>query len=83
MAKTHYIAMSGEHGCLPDHCQSYDTLRDAVGDLVSLFELGRRRQTELRRTLSLELGRGFGAEYCEIVECDCDDPDCHCDEGPC
>ena len=80
MAKTHYIAMSGEHGCLPDHCQCYDTLRDAVDALADLFELGRRRQAELGRSRSLELGRGCGAEYCEIMECDCDNPDCHNDD---
>ena len=78
MAK-HYISMSGEHGCLPDHCQCYDNHRDAVADLVDLFELGRRRAAELRRTDSLELGPRFGAEYCEIMECDCDDPDRHND----
>ena len=77
----HYIAMSGIHGCLPQYCAACDTIRDAVDSLASLHELGKNRQRELRRDLYLELNPNRdGAEYAEIVECDCDDPDCHNDD---
>ena len=80
---SHFIAMSGEHGCIPDHCEWYPTFADAVNDLVSLFELGRTRKTNLRKYRSAELGPQFGAEYCEIVECDCNTPEIHSDsEAP-
>ncbi len=84
----HYIAMSGQHGCLPDHCEVFESKKDAVQDLVQLFELGRTRAARLRKDSYLELipnpieekqGEDFGAEYCEITECDCDNPIVHSD----
>lgn len=78
MPSTHYVAMSGEHGCSPQFCCSCDTALGAVDALVDLHELGRRRRAELKRTMCLELNpRRDGAEYCEIVECSCDTPDVH------
>jgi len=80
MANVHYIAMSGIHGCLPQYCASHSTIRDAVEDLATLHEIGKNRQRTLRHDLYLELNsERDGAEYCEIAECDCDDPDCHND----
>lgn len=84
----HYIAMSGSYGCIPDHCEVFETLTDAVEDLVQLFELGKDRAIRLRdnRHIQLELspvernqGRHFGAEYCEIHTCACDTPEIHSD----
>jgi hypothetical protein len=84
----HYIAMSGQHGCLPDHCEVFESKKDAVQDLVQLFELGRTRAARLRKDSYLELipnpieekqGEDFGAEYCEITVCDCDNPLAHSD----
>src|SRR6266404_7398863 len=84
----HYIAMSGQHGCLPDHCEVFESNKDAVQDLVQLFELGRTRAARLRKDSYLELipnpieekqGEDFGAEYCEIAVCDCDNPLVHSD----
>ena len=76
----HYIAMSGDHGYLPDHCEVYCCLESAVDDLASLFELGRNRRAELKRNMYLELNSNRdGAEYCEIEECDCDDMSVHSD----
>ena len=84
----HYIAMSGQHGCLPDHCEVFETHKAAVEDLVQLFELGRTRKARLCKDSYLELtpnpveenqGEDFGAEYCEITECDCDNPLVHSD----
>jgi len=84
----HYIAMSGMHGCLPDHCEVYESYKDAVSDLVQLFELGRTREARLRKNSYLELtpnpveekqGQDFGAEYCQVETCDCDNPLVHSD----
>ena len=81
--------MSGMHGCLPDHCEVFETYADADADLVQLFELGRTREARLRKNSYLELTPSpieladeefsFGAEYCEITECTCDDPSVHSD----
>ena len=75
----HYIAMSGTHGCLPDHCQSHTTYDAAVNGLCDLFELGRTRRSRLSRGKYLELTAKDGAEYCEIVSCDCADAESHND----
>jgi len=86
----HYIAMSGMHGCLPDHCEVYNTRKDAVEDLKGLFELGRIRETRLFENGYLELettlieaaqGDCFGADYCEVMVCNCDNPSQHSDSG--
>jgi len=86
----HYIAMSGMHGCLPDHCDVFESVEDATSDLVQLFQLGRIRENILRENLYLELkltpieenqGVEFGADYCEIQTCTCDDPSVHSDSG--
>ncbi len=77
---THYHAMSGLHGCMPDYSTVCETKKDAVESLADLFELGRDRRRELARNLSLELtNRRDGAEYCEIVECA--EKDCAGDEA--
>ena len=84
MTLKHFIAMSGSHGCLPDHCQSYTTLASAVDDLTELFGLGRTRRARLKAELYLELTPTFeedefGAEYCEIHTCECATPEVHND----
>jgi hypothetical protein len=73
--QTHYIAMSGEHGCLPDNLEIHSSLRDAVDSMTAMFELSRRKAQELRRTGYLELTPKDGAAYVSINECDCQDPD--------
>jgi hypothetical protein len=89
-SKKHYVAMSGMHGCLPDHCEVFETLADAVSNLTQLFELGSTRQARLKKNLYLELELSpveknqdvfFGADYCEIQECTCNDPFVHSDSG--
>ena len=68
---THYHAMAGLCGCMPNVNDVCETYRDAVDTLASLHDLGRRRTAELRRDgyLTLKCERD-GNEYCEIVECD-------------
>ncbi len=84
--KTHFIAMSGDHGCIPDHCAVYPDIDSAVSDLVDMFGLGRTRAARLKadRTLELKPGIGedeFGAQYCEIQTCNCDNPAIHDENG--
>lgn len=77
---THYVAMSGAHGCLPDFCTSCESHTQAVDVLADLFELGRNRRRDLASSDYLELRPNRdGAEYCEITSCDCENPDVHCD----
>ena len=80
MAKVHYIETSGDHGCLPDHCDVSFSYDDCVESLAQLFELGKGRQAELKKNGYLELrSNRDGAEYCEIVECPCSTPWIHSD----
>ena len=80
---THWIAVSGSHGCLPDSCNAYETYQDAVDSLVDMFSLGRTRKARLFADRTLELKpRIDGAEYCEIIQCSCSSPWDHCDAGP-
>jgi hypothetical protein len=77
---THYIGTSGLHGCLPQFCSSYDRKEDAVTDLSLLHELGKNRTSKLKKNLYLELNlKRDGSDYCEIVECDCSNPENHND----
>ena len=86
--KPHYIAMSGSHGCLPDHLACFKKYSEAVQDLIDVFELPRDgvKATELRKRGYVELdeadwpGRNehrYGAEYAEIQKCNCDHPEIH------
>lgn len=85
MAKTHYIGMAGLHGCLPQTCNVYATQKDAAESLASIHELGKSRTCQLVRDGYLELNlHRDGNEYCEITECNCDNPREHsdCDSDP-
>jgi hypothetical protein len=80
--KTHFIAMSGDHGCIPDHCEVYPDYDSAVSDLVDMFGLGRTRKARLHSGKYLELVQGigeddFGAQYCQVTKCTCDNPASH------
>jgi hypothetical protein len=84
----HYIAMAGLHGYLPNVCEAFCTQTDAVDYLASIHELGVRRRRKLAKNNYLELNMhgshrppvpADGNEYCEIQECECDDPVVHCD----
>ena len=80
--RKHFIAMSGDHGCLPDYCDVFVTYQNAVDSLADMFSLGRTRKARLfaDRTLELNSSRD-GAQYCEITECTCDNPAKHSDNG--
>jgi hypothetical protein len=76
---THYIAMGGEIGCLPDNCYAYDSLSDAIDSLVSLYELSKRQTRELKSYGITYLRTDKGGAYCEIMDCDCGNPEIHND----
>ena len=76
---THYIAGSGSHGCLYDHCQSYPNISWALEDIRALFGLSRTKLSVLRQNHYLELGEDYGADYAEITECSCGNPEQHND----
>ena len=79
MAK-HYIAMAGMHGCLPNICESHESLTDAVGSMANLHALGRERRQALKREKYLELSlTRDGNEYVEITICICNNPEIHND----
>lgn len=81
----HFIALSGDHDCIPDYCQAYVTRQEAVDSLAEMFDLGRTRKARLAHDGYLELSkqRGDGAEYAEITACDCGQPWQHGDDdGP-
>jgi hypothetical protein len=71
---THYHAMSGSHGCMPDNNETYSTPAAAISDLVELFEMSRRQIKELKRNWTIELHPADGAEYAEVTECT--EPEC-------
>ena len=77
---THYVAMAGEYGCLPNFCEGFETLSDASAILADIHELGQNRGRALTRDryIDLDLQRD-GAEYAEIIECVCNHPDDHND----
>ena len=75
----HYIAMAGLCGYLPNYTSGPHQYKgQAAGDLASLHDMSERAYKRLRRDMYIELDLAKqGNEYCEIVECECDDPDCH------
>lgn len=83
MSKKHYIAMSGIVGCLPDCCESFNRLNDAVEFLGDLWNDFRGVKSSLRKDRiwykpAIDSWAG-SLDYCEIVECDCDNPEIHND----
>ena len=81
MNKKHWIAGNGSIGCLYDNFQSFDTKRDAIESLVDLFYEFRGVKTNLQKyhIHYFDNSANAGADYCEIVECYCDNPDIHND----
>jgi hypothetical protein len=79
---THIIAMAGIHGCMPNVCEVYESVGDAVEAMADLHELGRDRTRKLRRDCYLELNCARdGNEYIEITACECDTPGDHTESG--
>ena len=83
---THYIAMAGLYGYLPQYCQSHESFENAVDDLVELccYDTDEQDEKDIREALefdgfaNLEMGK-HGNEYAEIQECNCSEPEIHND----
>lgn len=68
-----WISMSGDHGYLPDNTGCGTSRWSAVESLIDLFELGDGRKARaLRKYGYTELGRRYGAEYAEVMPCECE-----------
>lgn len=78
----HFIAFSGNHGCVPDCIAVFSKRIDAVYHLIDLFELpvNGSRADDLRKSGYTELGRDFGADYAQVEECNCGHPEIHGDD---
>ena len=89
MSKEHFIAMSGSYGCFPDNIAAFPTYSEAVQHLIDVFDLppyGKEARV-LREcgyvTLDDDGGpnsseiRDFGADYAEIVKCECNNIGIH------
>lgn len=73
----HYIAMSGQHGCLPDSCEVYTDKRTAISDIKDLYP-EKNVATILTMRGIVELGRN---RYASVEACECATPGVHSDSG--
>jgi hypothetical protein len=76
--RVHFIAMGGEHGCLPDNCEAYDNNEDACDSLANIYELDNQQLETLKETGYVDLYRNQGGAYCSVDECNCPFPWEHC-----
>lgn len=80
--RTHYVAMAGLRGCLPNACSVHPDIFGAVDTLVDLCDRTPKAKVELEdelrlyRYADLDLHED-GNEYAEITECDCETPWIH------
>jgi hypothetical protein len=85
MESLHFIAMSGDRGCLPDYCHAFLNRKDAVESLIELLELRPHGNfaEDLRKFGYTDLQKDnfgikvMGAEYAEIQKCSCSDFSSH------
>lgn len=76
----HYIAMAGLHGYMPMVSEVTATRGQAAELLGGIHELSKNKIKQLRRDYYLELDLSIhGNEYCEIIECDCNEEEMHSD----
>ena len=80
--KSHYIAMSGSYGCIPDNIATFERKADAIYHIICTFELALygRKADDLRKTGYTDLGGDYGADYAEIVKCNCSNSEIHEEE---
>ena len=82
--RTHYIAMGGLRGCLPNFCDVYWDRNDAIEYACFIHDIGPyskfRKQLKKFGFADLDLGK-HGNEYMEVAECHCLEPWVHSDEG--
>jgi hypothetical protein len=71
---THFHAIAGMHGYLPNLNEVHESIDEACDSITSVHELGRRRDKKLREDLYIELNlRRDGNEYAEVTACDEED----------
>lgn len=76
--RKHYIAGAGLHGYLYNCSEVFETRGAAAQWIGDIHELSQRAIYRLRRDCTIELDLSqHGNEYAEIIECECDDPNCH------
>jgi len=78
--KTHFIAMAGLRGYLPNYCEVFPSGQAALESLIDLHELETdwNRRAELTSDWFVDLDiHEHGNEYAEIVECNCPNPQEH------
>lgn len=68
---THFIAMNGASGCIPDSCSTHESFEDAVEYCNDLLELSDEQVEELKETQYVRCTDEQGADYAEISECAC------------
>lgn len=77
----HYIAMYGlSGGYIPNTVEVFDNEKHAIDFLVDCYELDDNQHDELERSWICEVDEH---SYCEIEQCDCDNPLIHSDSGTC
>lgn len=80
--KRHYVGIAGLYGYMPNYCDVFRTKGDAAECLGQIHELSGRAIARLRRDQWIDLDlREYGNEYCEIIECDCNEPEIHSENG--
>lgn len=79
MNKPHFIAMPRSYGCLPDNITVFERKSEAIKHIISTFELALydRKADDLRKTGYTDIGGDFGADYAEIVKCECNNIGIH------
>lgn len=77
----HWILMNGSSGCLPDSCDAYQEKVRAIQSAQARFDnLSERQVKAMSRDLrqygyhSFAQPRKAGADYIEVVSCDCAEP---------
>ena len=77
----HYIALSGMCGCLADCCMVFTDRNDAIGSILFVHDLEDCDQCvkDLEQNGIIECPNS-GADYIEIIECECECPWVH-DDG--
>lgn len=88
MPHSHWILMNGTSGCMPDSCDAYAEQKQAVESAAQRFDdLSDRAQKRMLRDLRqygihyFDNARTVGADYVEVVDCDCESPWEHSETG--
>ena len=73
----HYIAMAGLVGYLPNYCAVFESIEDAAENLQDVHDEAEILEELIEDQYSELNPNRDGNEYCEIVECECEDSSRH------